>query len=453
MQDLLVKLLKRSSLAKRFKQMLGHIDPQIKEATVVGAGIAGLLAADALDHAGYRVTLIEASDRSGGLIQTTKTELGIAEAAAHSILASPAVLQLLHRFNLPYFEVNPQAKARYILRNGKPKRFPLRAWEVLVLLFCFFFRRSKISSPESRDDLTLQVWCKTHLGQAACDYLLSPFLIGIYGALPHQLSVQAAFPSLMIRKGRSFFTELLMRALRRGNKKKSERPKMIVLKSGMSHLVLALTDSLKQRLGERFKLGNVLKELPAVPNLILCVPAGEAAKLLISESLETSQALAQVEYAPLISSTVFIKKSQHQAPQGVGVLIPPKENREILGVLYNSSSFPGRVRDPQEISSYTVMMGGTLRPEVLSKSDEEICDQITGELTPLFSLRGKPEKIIIHRWEKAIPKYSPALLRVWETARQNWCATPGQVLFGNYTGQVSLRGMMESVEKLVKVVA
>ncbi|MFL6210415.1 MAG: hypothetical protein ACJ74W_16280 [Pyrinomonadaceae bacterium] len=31
----------------------------------------------------------------------------------------------------------------------------------------------------------------------------------------------------------------------------------------------------------------------------------------------------------------------------------------------------------------------------------------------------------------------------WQTAQAAWCATPGRILFGNYTGQVSLRGMIE----------
>ncbi len=37
---------------------------------VLGAGLAGLAAADALKGAGYRVTMLEASDRIGGRVQT-----------------------------------------------------------------------------------------------------------------------------------------------------------------------------------------------------------------------------------------------------------------------------------------------------------------------------------------------------------------------------------------------
>jgi len=64
------------------------------EVTIVGAGIAGLLAAYYLDKAGWTVHLIEAQSRPGGMLETTKTPLGISEAAAHSIPASPTVQKL-----------------------------------------------------------------------------------------------------------------------------------------------------------------------------------------------------------------------------------------------------------------------------------------------------------------------------------------------------------------------
>ena len=38
--------------------MIGTLDSSCKEATVVGAGIAGMLAAYSLDRRGYRVTLL-----------------------------------------------------------------------------------------------------------------------------------------------------------------------------------------------------------------------------------------------------------------------------------------------------------------------------------------------------------------------------------------------------------
>jgi hypothetical protein len=47
-----------------------------------------------------------------------------------------------------------------------------------------------------------------------------------------------------------------------------------------------------------------------------------------------------------------------------------------------------------------------------------------------------------------LPQYSVDLPNVWQKALDSWCVIPGRVLFGNYTGQISLRGMIESAAAL-----
>src|SRR5205085_7966914 len=74
--------------------LIGTLDQRYREATIVGAGIAGMLAAYALDQRGYRVTLLEQKQRGGGLIKTIRTEHGIAGSAAHSLITTDAVREL-----------------------------------------------------------------------------------------------------------------------------------------------------------------------------------------------------------------------------------------------------------------------------------------------------------------------------------------------------------------------
>jgi protoporphyrinogen oxidase len=89
------------------------------------------------------------------------------------------------------------------------------------------------------------------------------------------------------------------------------------------------------------------------------------------------------------------------------------------------------------------MMGGSASPQWLTASDEEIQQAIKLELSEMLGIR-EPVATIIHRWPSALPQYSVCLPEVWEAARETWCAQPGRLLFGNYTGQISLRGMIES---------
>ena len=64
---------------------------------------------------------------------------------------------------------------------------------------------------------------------------------------------------------------------------------------------------------------------------------------------------------------------------GFGVLIPHRENRRILGALWNSSLFPSRA--PAGHVAFTCFLGGMRHPELVSLDEDRLlalCDQKTG---------------------------------------------------------------------------
>ena len=151
-----------------------------------------------------------------------------------------------------------------------------------------------------------------------------------------------------------------------------------------------------------------------------------------------------MKYTPIVSVTAFFPVGALTRPvKGVGALVPAKEGRKSLGILFTSSSFEGRVTDEARYASFAVLLGGSSRPEWVEATDAEIATAVCGELDALLGVRGEPARLVISRWPRAIPQYSVALPAVWRRARETWCAAPGRLLFGNYTGQVSLRGMIE----------
>lgn len=428
--------------------MIGKLNLSDRRVTIIGAGFSGLLAAYELDRRGFEVTLYEKQNRAGGLIRTLQTDYGMTETAAHSFLATDEVRALCQDLGVELIGV--QAKERYILRDGRLRKFPLKIREALVAFFRAYFVLSRES--ESLGRATVADWGRRHLGAAVVQYLLSPFLTGVYAVRPSELALGAAFPGLQIPRGQSFLSQQLFLFRQRlfSKSKKSPRP-MMAPKNGMGSLVEALERRLSERLGDRFKKGVALEKLPEnVGNLILSTPAPEASRLLAAHDIELSRALSSVSYAPLIAVSVIVeKKKLKRVPVGVGVLMPESEKRNVLGVLFDSSSFSGRARNQERDTALTLMMGGTFHPEILELEDSAIKKLVRQELAFLFGLpldsSGDPWEVTITRWEKAIPIYNSALMEAWDAARKGWCSQEGRILFGNYSGEVSLRGMIQAI--------
>lgn len=432
--------------------MLGTINKAEREVTVVGAGVSGLLAADALDRKGYRVTLIEERAHAGGLIQTKRTAYGIAEAAAHSLLATPGVVRFCEELGVELAEIRKDSRARFIVRGGRPRKFPLTVGEAIGAA-----RRAAFTRAVNHiDEQDLDGWGRRHLGDGAVEYLLSPFVQGIYGVRPADLGVVAAFPELSLVPGSTLLGTLLGKAFKRRPQVEAtkqgepkQRKRMVAPLRGMGDVTERLQRRLSESLGERFRRGEAVTEIPDAPNVVLATPAYVAAQLLGPRAPQLGAALEGVRYTPIVSVTAFVPTDMFTRPvKGVGVLVPPREGRKSLGILFNSSAFEGRVFDETRYASFTLLFGGTSQPGWIDASDEEIRRAVAEELESLLGIRGEPAEVVINRWRRAIPQYSTALPSVWRAARATWCAEPGRILFGNYTGQVSLRGMIETAAEM-----
>jgi oxygen-dependent protoporphyrinogen oxidase len=383
-----------------------------------------MLAAYALDKRGYCVTLIEERERGGGLINTRKTEHGIAESAAHSLIATRAVRELCAELNVELIEPRKESKAKFIMRGGRLRRFPLGVREAAGA-----FRRAAFVRADDGSAQNLEAWARRHLGGPALNYLLTPFVRGIYGVQPAQLGVAAAYPGLSVPPGKTLLGALLNK--RRDKAATEDSKQRVAPQLGMGELVSGLERRLSQKLGSRFRRNESVREIPDAANVIIATPAYAAAKLLRPVAPALSAKLNSVNYTPIVSVTVFVERGAFSRPvHGTGVLMPACEERKSLGILFNSSSFDYRVSDDARFASFTVMMGGTAQPEWLEADDDEILQAIKLELSDVLGIR-EPLAGIIHRWPAALPQYSPELPGVWQHARESWCATPGRMLFGN----------------------
>src|SRR2546427_4595518 len=94
---------------------------------VIGAGITGLTAAFYLQRKGIPVTIYEASDRVGGVIQSMRQNGYLAEFGPNTILeTSPRITQLIADAGLQSrrLDPDPKAEARYLVRDRRPIEMP-----------------------------------------------------------------------------------------------------------------------------------------------------------------------------------------------------------------------------------------------------------------------------------------------------------------------------------------
>jgi protoporphyrinogen oxidase len=123
---------------------------------------------------------------------------------------------------------------------------------------------------------------------------------------------------------------------------------------------------------------------------------------------------------------------------------------ELLGVLFNHDIFPDNTREGY--ASYTCIFKEdpfTTGLRYFHQTDEELVEIVLQEFRMLFPGTGSPVHTIVDKWRNAIPLYTPQhyhnLLTLEEELPSRY---PHWRLFGNYTGQISVRGMAQEAAKV-----
>ncbi|MCG8583753.1 MAG: protoporphyrinogen oxidase, partial [Pirellulales bacterium] len=229
---------------------------------VVGGGIAGLAAAHRVGEldASVRVTLFEASERLGGVLQTVHRDGFLLERSADNFLTNvPWAVDLCRRigFEDQLLETNSTNRRALVVHRGRlvpvPDGFlllaPQRVGPVLrspllsisgkLRLACERFVRARRDGVEE----SLTQFAIRRLGRQGFERIVQPLVGGIYTADPDKLSVAATMPRFvdMEREHGS-----LTRGIKKSSQKKAAehsgaRYSMFVApRDGMSSLVDAL---------------------------------------------------------------------------------------------------------------------------------------------------------------------------------------------------------------------
>lgn len=410
---------------------LGNVPVKSEPVHVVGIGISGLLMGWYLRKNGYSVTLYGNTEQAGGMIHSISTDYGLVETAANGIIWSPVLQQLCQDLNLKPIAARPEASKRFILRKGKFKTFPLSAWETLRIMPSLL-RSVPVSDTENLEEFARKVG-----GFPLYNFIVQAGLYGIYASEARHLGLKAIFPGVHARLSRGNSVWDAIRSIFPSKPKPGMPKGMHSFPKGMDTLTQALAESLKPNIQPL----SSLPEGDPYSQYIFCTPSWADLPEWVPENLR--QKLKQVQYAPLVSATWFFPSDAlRYLPAGFGAVIPPSEGRLTLGILFNDQIFDHRVTSPQ-YRSFTTIAGGYGRPlDLTTLPEAEIADRVGSELKEILGITCEPLEFRVNVWKKALPVYSPELPGLWAELQDELTQSPLKInLFGNYTGEISIRGL------------
>lgn len=407
---------------------------------VVGAGIAGLFLGYYLKKSGIPFKIYEKSHRPGGLLGSQKCTYGIAEQAANGFLWCQPIVDLCADLGIELLQANGAESARYLVRNRQLHKMPLSFPELSKAV-------KNAVLPKNRDKnkvQTLRDFGETYFSSSFTNHILEPAMLGIYNGLASELSFPGTMKSIaeLLNENKSLVFGGMKKSLF-GKKNPNKIGGTLSFKNGVQELVDALADFLKGDI-EYDSIPD--KEFVQKNNSVLCVPA-YVAKDYVDGTLH--DLLAQIEYSKNISITSFVKKTDlERFKPGFGCLISRADKMRILGVLFNSCIFGNRVVDKELVSLTCITrdFDGSL----FALNDADLLKLVNEDLDILLGLKAAPLEQVLFRWERGIPIYTPALYENWfvmdDLLKKDY---QNLRLFGNYTGQISIRGMCEMAAAVV----
>jgi oxygen-dependent protoporphyrinogen oxidase len=432
------------------------------DVAVIGAGVSGLAAALGAQQAGASVAVFEAESCAGGVIRTARTDGFVIEQGPNSFAASDATHSLLREIGLDRDIVAPlpTARRRYIVRDGKLHALPQSPATLLSSRLLSWPGKLRALAeplvPRSRSEAeeSLASIVRRRFGTEVLDYIVDPFVSGVYAGDPENLSSKHAMRilgELEQRHGSVLIGAMRAARVRRAQQQPAKQTRILSFRDGLAQLPLAMTRALHAppMLGTRVvrmlqqeggwsitaKTAEALRTVRA-RSLVVSLPAYALESIEWPQSVRAElQSLLRVRYAPVATIALGFPRDCIAHPlDGFGVLVPHREKRGVLGVLFNSSTFVNRAPAGQVL--LTAFVGGARNAQL--PLNDVLLRAVLIELQSLLGISGEPTLTCVTRWERGIPQFNVGHDAALSAAAKIEQSNTGLILTGSYLGGVSL---------------
>jgi oxygen-dependent protoporphyrinogen oxidase len=226
-----------------------------------------------------------------------------------------------------------------------------------------------------------------------------------------------------------------------------------------------LTDKIEQRLGDRvIKKASVTAismneksfELEILKNGIK--ESIKAKRVVDTRSLgqtyssfELGEKPFEPDYVPILSLHLgFRSDATGKVPHGFGLLTTKNSMRPYLGIIFSSSIFPHMA--PKNHDLFTILIGGSRRPEVEKMKESDIVEKVINAFCEDMEISEKPVFRNTFYWHDAIPQYNlghESVIRQVESFKKQY---PGYFPAGNYHKGVSIGDRVKFAVELADII-
>ncbi len=413
--------------------------------------------------AAIELTLLEATGRLGGVVETVRREGFLIECGPDGwVTEKPWAAELARELGLAdeLIVSNDATRKTGILLDGTLRMLPdgmrmmvptdLQAVEQSELFSAAAkraFREEPGRAAELRaaapdGDESIGSLVTRHFGQEVLERVGAPLLSGVFGGDVATLSARAVMGQFvaMEREHGSLIAALQARA-RQG----PPQPVFTTLRSGVGTLTDRLAASLPAgcvrlhttvlaitREGAGWRLTTAAPggaaSVRSFDHLLLGTPAHVTRHLLQPVDARAAD-LLPTEASSAISVALAFPGGELALPPGFGFLVPPGGKLALLACTFVHAKFPGRV--PRGGQLLRAFFGAGSAERMAERSDAELADRSLGELRTVLGPLPEPEFFVVRRWPRSLPQYAVGHGDRMAELDRLLTAHPGLQLLGN----------------------
>jgi oxygen-dependent protoporphyrinogen oxidase len=184
----------------------------------------------------------------------------------------------------------------------------------------------------------------------------------------------------------------------------------------------------------------------------LACPAKEQARALQEVDAELAGRVGGIPYNRVVTVALGYRRADVPHPlDGFGYLSPQRQRRDVLGMQWCSSIFPGRAPDDHVL--VRALCGGWHRGDVVDWDDARLIAAVRKEMRRVTGARAAPAFCEIVRWDEAIPQYFVGHLGNVAWVEERCRLHPGLYLGGNAYRGVALPDCVQHSRSLAEQAA